>query len=74
MYDFEREMGRRHRSIEPDYSRLDEPERRRHNHYRSRIGEPWGIAGFQNYEGRRHHEERTRRAREYADDEDFLDI
>ena len=74
LYDYEREVGRRHPSIEPNLSRFDDQQRRRHNHYRSRVGEPWGIADFQNYQGRRRHEERVRRRSRRDEERGLLDI
>lgn len=34
------------------------------DHYRGRIGEPWGLADYAGYQGRRRHEERVLRERE----------
>ena len=62
MYDYERTRGHHHRSIEPDRSFVeDDQERRRYNHYRGAVGEPWGLANYRNYEGRRRNERRMSR-------------
>ena len=63
MYDYERREGSRHRSLDPDTSRLSsDQERRRYNHYRGGVGESWGLAEFTGYERRRNREDRMRRA------------
>ena len=63
MYDYEREEGRRHPSLRPPEI-VDYQARARDRHYRSRVGESWGVAEMSEFENRRRHEERTHRERE----------